>query len=122
LAAPELVVTVTLAVPDTLVFWVEVAVMVSDTVEVTVGAVSRPELLMVPALVVQVTFELKLPVPPTVAEHWLVPPEPTVEGVQLTLTEVTVPEPPPLPPQAANHITLPSKKNKNPNLRTSVLL
>lgn len=114
--------TVTVAVPETLVFWVEVAVTVTVCVEVTVGAVSKPELEIEPVLALQVTAVLKLPVPPTMAEHWLVPPELTVEGEQLTWTEVTVEEEdPPLLPQAAIHITLPSKHN-NPKLRTIFLL
>jgi len=45
-----------------------------------------------------------------------------VVGEQLTCTDVTVDDPvPPLPPQAANHTTLPSKKN-NANVRTTCLL
>jgi hypothetical protein len=52
--------------------------------------VNKPELEMVPALAVHVTPELKLPVPITVAEHWLVWPYRMVEGEQLTLTEVIV--------------------------------
>jgi hypothetical protein len=57
-----------------------------------------------------VTAELKFPVPATVAEHWLVCPDVTVEGVHDAVTDVIVDvfPPPPLlpPPQAANAITL----------------
>jgi hypothetical protein len=62
--------TVTVALPDLLVSWVEVAVIVTGS-EVTPpgGAVNKPELEIVPALADQVTLELKLPVPITVAEH-----------------------------------------------------
>jgi hypothetical protein len=83
--------TVTVAAPALLVSWVEVAVIVTCS-EVTPpdGAVNKPELEMVPALAVHVTPELKLPVPITVAEHWLVWPYRMVEGEQLTLTEVIV--------------------------------
>jgi len=111
--------TVTLAVPATLVFCVEVAVTVTEVMAVTEGAVNKPLEEIVPALAVHVTPELKLPVPPTVAEHWLVPPELTVVGTQLTLTEVTEDDddPPPLPPQAAIKIMLPKTSN-SPNLRT----
>jgi hypothetical protein len=109
---------VTLAVPATLVFCVEVAVTVTEVIVVTEGAVNKPVEEIVPALVVHVTPVLKLPVPFTVAEHWLVPPELTVVGEQLTVTDVTVePDDPPLPPQAAITITLPNTSN-SPNLRT----
>lgn len=109
-------VTVTLAVPDTLVFCVETAVIVTDTFEVTLGAVNRPDEEIEPALVLQVTPVLKLPVPPTVAVHWLVPPELTVIGEQLTVTDVTLELPPPLPPQAAIPRMLPNTSN-SPSIR-----
>jgi len=109
--------TVTLAVPATLVFCVEVAVTVTDVIVVTEGAVNKPAEEIVPALALHVTPELKLPVPLTVAEHWLVPPELTVVGEQLTVTDVTVDDDdPPLPPQAAITTMLPSTSN-SPNLR-----
>jgi hypothetical protein len=62
--------TVTVAVPNLLVSCVEVAVIVtcSDTTPPD-GAVNKPELEMVPALAIQVTPELKAPVPITVAKH-----------------------------------------------------
>jgi len=46
--------------------------MVTDVVEDTTGAVNRPVDEIVPALALHVTALLKLPVPVTVAEHWLV--------------------------------------------------
>jgi hypothetical protein len=108
---------VTLAVPATLVFCVDVAVTVTDVIVVTEGAVNKPVEETEPAVALQVTPELKLPVPLTVAVHWLVPPEVTVVGEQLTATDVTVePEDPPLPPQAAITIMLPSTSN-SPILR-----
>src|ERR1019366_6344917 len=62
--------TVTVVIPDLLVSWVEVAVIVtcSDTPPPD-GAVNKPEVEMVPALAIHVTPELKFPVPVTVAEH-----------------------------------------------------
>ena len=67
--------TVTVAVPDLVASCVEVAVIVTGSVTTPPeGAVNKPELEMVPALAVQFTAELKLPVPVTVAEHWLVCP------------------------------------------------
>jgi hypothetical protein len=110
-------VTVTVVVPATLVFCVEVAVTVTDVFEVTVGAVSRPPGEIVPALAVQVTPVLKLPVPPTTAVHWVEAPELIVLGEQLTVTDVTLEElDPPLPPQAAKPMMLPNASN-SPNLR-----
>ena len=82
----------------------EVAVTVTEVVEVTTGAVSKPVDETEPALAPQVTPVLKFPVPLTFAEHWLVCPEVTVDGEQLTLTAVTVGAPllpPPPPPQAS---------------------
>ncbi len=99
-------ITVTVKFPDLLVSWTDVAVTVRVVVDETVGAVSRPVLVIVPALAVHVTKELKLPVPSTVAEHWLVPPDCTVDGVPVTLTEVIVDPLPALPPQASINNTL----------------
>jgi hypothetical protein len=100
------------------VFCTDVAVTVSTRLVVTTGAVNKPVVEIEPALALHVTDVLKLPVPLTVAVHWLLPPEVTVVGEQLTLTEVTVdPEEPPLPPQAAITIMLPNTSN-SPNLRT----
>jgi hypothetical protein len=70
-----------------------------------------------------VTAELKFPVPVTVAEHWLVWPEVTVDGEQATLTPVMVDVDPLLPlppPQAAINITFPATNN-NASLRTDDL-
>jgi hypothetical protein len=62
--------TVTVAVPDLLVSWVEVAVIVTCSVVAPPdGGVNKPEAEIVPALAVHVTPELKFPVPITVAEH-----------------------------------------------------
>ena len=44
---------------------------------------------MEPALAVQETAELKLPMPWTTAEHWLVCPDWIASGKQEALTEVT---------------------------------
>jgi hypothetical protein len=100
------------------VFCIEVALTVTTRLVVTTGAVSVPEEDIEPAEVLQVTPVLKLPVPVTLAEHWLVPPELTVVGEQLTVTPVTVEfEEPPPPPQAAIHIT-PVTTSNNPILRT----
>jgi len=100
--------TVTVAVPDLLMSWTEVAVIVTCS-EVTPpdGAVSKPEVEIVPALAIHVTPELKFPVPITVAEHWLVWPYRMVEGEQVTVTDVIEDDPPPplLEPQAAIHST-----------------
>ena len=69
------------------------------------GAVNSPEVVIVPASVDQVTAEPKLPVPVTVAMHWLVLPVWTLVGVQEMVTEVMfgegsaagLPLPPPQP-------------------------
>jgi hypothetical protein len=66
-------VTVTVVVPDIEVSCVDVAVIVTTNDALPEdGAVNKPELEMLPALAVHVTPELKLPVPITIAEHWLV--------------------------------------------------
>jgi hypothetical protein len=59
--------TVTVVLPDLLVSCADVAVTVTGPADA--GAVNKPEELMVPAFTVQVTVELKLPVPATVAVH-----------------------------------------------------
>ena len=70
LLACELGLTVTVAVPDLLVSCVDVAVIpaISEALPDD-GAVNKPEVEMLPALAVQVTFPLKFPVPVTMAEH-----------------------------------------------------
>jgi hypothetical protein len=84
-------VTITTAVPDLVVSWVEVAVTVTLVGEETVGAsVRRPDDDIWPAVVLQVTVELKLPVPMTVAMHWLSWPEVTVEREHDAVTDETV--------------------------------
>jgi hypothetical protein len=104
--------------PNLLVSWVDVAVTVTDVVVETVGAVSRPPVEIEPALADHVTVELKLPVPVKVAEHWLIPPDCTVDGVQLTVTELIVDPPLPLlPPQAAMSAKLPTTIS-SPTVRT----
>jgi len=80
--------TVSVAVPDFVVSCVDVAVRVAFP-EVA-GAVNSPDELTVPIVANHVTEELKLPVPWTVAEHWLVWPVKTVVGLQEALTEVMV--------------------------------
>jgi hypothetical protein len=89
-------------------------VTVTSKVASVVGAVNKPDEEIVPALALQVTAEVKLPVPLTLAVHWLVAPEVTVVGEQLTLTEVMVEvfDPPPPLPQAAIHSTLDTANNK----------
>jgi len=61
--------TLMFAVPAMLVFCVEVAVTVTEIIVVTLGAVNKPVEAIEPALAVQVTDVLKLPVPLTVAAH-----------------------------------------------------
>jgi hypothetical protein len=96
-----------------LVSWVEVAVIVTwSDVTPPDGAVNKPEAEIVPALAAHVTAELKLPVPVTVAEHWLVWPYWMVEGEQLTLTDVIVVGGTLLPPpQATISVRLASTSN-----------
>jgi hypothetical protein len=117
--------TVTVVEPDLEVSCVEVAVMVTGVLVATVCAVTEPEDEIVPALAglaLHVTVELKLPVPITVAMHWLVWPEVTVDGEQATVTDVMVdpPFPPPLEPQEAIHNTLPTTSN-SPILRILIV-
>jgi hypothetical protein len=97
-------------------------VIVTEAVEDTAGAVNRPEDDICPALALHVTVELKFPVPMTVAEHWLVWPDVTVNGEHDAVTDVMVdmpPPPPPLPPQAAMSTTLPNA-SRIASLRTAL--
>ena len=66
--------------------------MVTWVVKGTVPAVKRPlvALMVPPLLAVQVTVELKAPVPCTEAVHWLVCPEVMADGLQLAPTTVIV--------------------------------
>ena len=78
----------------------EVAVIVTWVVKGTVSAVNRPlaAAIVPPPLAVQNTVELKVPVPETVAVHWLVCWDAIEVGLQLAPTSVIVDvvEPPPL--------------------------
>jgi hypothetical protein len=82
-------VTVTVALANLVESAALVAFTVTEVLEVTVGAVNRPELDTVPAVAVHVTEVLEEPV--TVAVNCLVAPEATVADVGLTetLTGVT---------------------------------
>src|SRR6516165_11302980 len=98
------VATVMTVEPVFVVSCVDVAVIVTWVVNGTVEAVNNPDVgLIVPLpLAVQVTVELKLPVPETDAVHWLVCPAVIEVGLQLAPTRVMVEVvlPPPLLPQA----------------------
>src|SRR5450755_4052776 len=78
----------------------EVAVIVTWVLKGTVSAVNRPvaAAIVPPPLAVQNTVELKVPVPETVAVHWLVCWDAIEVGLQLAPTSVIVDvvEPPPL--------------------------
>ena len=88
--ADEVGFTATVAVPDLVVSWVEVAVTVTFVAEETIGAVRSPVDDTWPAFVVQVTVGMGLFVPITAAEHWLVWPDVIVEGEHDAVTEVMV--------------------------------
>jgi len=98
---------ITVAVPDSAVFCVEVAVIVTDVGPETTGAVKVPLVLIEPALAFQVTLVVKLPVPVTVAKHPIIWLDWMGDGKQLAVTPVTV-NALLLEPQAANHNTLPT--------------
>src|SRR5208337_518931 len=98
------------AVPDSAVFCVEVAVIVTDVGPETTGAVKVPLVLIEPALAFQVTLVVKLPVPVTVAKHPIIWLDWMGDGKQLAVTPVTV-NALLLEPQAANHNTLPTTSN-----------
>src|SRR5271165_2009308 len=129
LFAAAIAVTVSVEVPDLVESWAEVAVTVADVLPLTImGAVSRPDAEICPALVAHVTAELKFPVPMTVAEHWLVWPDCTGEGAHDAATDVIVdvlPPPPlllpPPPPQAVISTRLP-RTSRIPKLRTTLSL
>jgi hypothetical protein len=90
IATPAGGVTVTVAEEDTAVLAWLVACTVTFIVEVQPGAVYCPELEIVPALAVQVTAWLKLPVPCTLAVHCAVAPVWSDAGLQETETEATL--------------------------------
>src|SRR5208337_2361495 len=107
--------TTTMADPDFVVSWVEVAVIVIAVGATTTGAVNTPAVLTEPAVVVQFTMVLKAPVPATVAKQptcWL---DWTGEGKQTVVTLVMVYAAVP-PLQAANHSRLPTT-SKSSTLR-----
>src|ERR1019366_8411642 len=80
--------TITVAEPDLVPSAAEVAVTVTGPA--AFGAVKRPEAETVPADAFQVTAVLKLPVPCTLAEHWLVCPSGTEGAAHDTVMEVMV--------------------------------
>jgi hypothetical protein len=84
---PPLLVTVTLADPETLVFCTEVALIVAVPVP---EGVNRPLEFTLPSVAVHVTDWLGNPVPVTVALHWLVWDVVIEVGEQGTETPVTV--------------------------------
>src|SRR5271166_3974623 len=107
-------VTVTVVLPFMVESWTDVAVIVTMVATVTACAVKTPLVSMLPALEPQETAVLKLvPVPVTVAVHWLVWPDTTVAGVQVMVTAVMAVLLEPLPPQAA----IPKRAN-NARIRT----
>src|SRR5271165_275124 len=107
-------VTVTVALAFLVESWIEVAVIVTMVATVTACAVNTPLASMLPALAPQETAVLKLvPVPVTVAVHWLVWPDTTVAGLQVMVTAVMAVLLEPLPPQAA----IPKRAN-NARIRT----
>lgn len=91
--------TVTLSVPVLVVSWLEMAVTVAVVPIFTAGPVNTPLVSIVPMLAAHVTPVVKVPVPVTVAVHWLVCPDSMVVDVQVTVTavmvEVLLPPPPP---------------------------
>lgn len=95
--------------PLLLVSCVDVAVIVTCVVKGTFDAVNSPVpgVIAPPPLAVQETTELKLPVPETVAVHWLVWPETIAVGLQLAPTAKIVDVVgllPPLLPHATKNV------------------
>src|SRR5271166_4572421 len=89
--------------------------MVADAGAETTGAVKTPADVMEPAVAIQLTIVLKVPVPATVALHWINWLDWMVDGRQATVTLVTVVGLL-LEPQPATHKSaLPT--NKSPNRR-----
>jgi hypothetical protein len=100
-------VTVTEVVPVFVLSWTEAALIETVVLAVTAGAVKTPFASIVPLLEPQLTTVLNVPVPVTVAVHWLVWPDCTEVGVHETVTAVIVEllEPPP-------HATIPRRAIK----------
>jgi len=97
---PPPLVTVTVAVPDLLVSTVEVALTVKVVAVSPAATVRFPSVILVPVMppvTVHVTVCAGLLVPVTVAENACVPPFCTLAVEGLTVTLVTVGEPPPPP-------------------------
>jgi hypothetical protein len=94
-------VTVTVALPVLVESWTDVAVIVTLVLVLTACPVKTPFWVIVPTLVPHETALLKVPVPVTVAVHWLVCPDSRDVGAQLTLTAVIALLLEPPPPQAA---------------------
>jgi hypothetical protein len=98
-------VTVTEVVPVFVLSWTEAALIETVVLAVTAGAVKTPFASIVPLLDPQLTAVLNVPVPVTVAVHWLVWPDCTEVGVHETVTAVMVELLEPLPP----HATIPRR-------------
>ena len=81
-------VTVSVALPVLVVSCTDVAVIVTLVLLLTACPVKTPFWSIDPALVPHDTALLKLPVPVTVAVHWLVWPDSRDVGVQVMLTAV----------------------------------
>jgi hypothetical protein len=81
-------VTVSVALPVLVVSCTDVAVIVTLVLLLTACPVKTPFWSIDPALVPHDTALLKLPVPVTVAVHWLVWPDSRDVGVQVILTAV----------------------------------
>jgi hypothetical protein len=105
----------------------DVAVTVTAVLEATTGAVNTavvPEAEMVPALAVNVTPGLKLPVPYTTAEHELVWPDIRVSGahvrvppvIVIGVTGVIVPPLDPPPPGQPQRNIVPAAKSPATNI------
>lgn len=109
--------TVTVALPFFVGSWTEVAVMVTVALPFTDWAVKTPLPSIVPALEPQETAVLRVPLPVTVAVHWLVCPDCNVVGLQVTLTPVMeelLLEPPPQAgiPKIAANVRISARKRK----------
>jgi hypothetical protein len=112
--------TVMVVVPVFVESCVEVAVIVTCVLKGTVAAVNRPEaaLIVPPVFAVQKTPELKLPVPETVAVHWLVCCDVIDVGEQLAPTKVIVEVVVPLLPPHADSSARQNTPARIPRIRT----